>query len=105
MSAGWNLYIAYLSFFNQNVANCQNTLTVVAVRWRILLQDVRMRQMMMTDAGTTQDNVILPAPPVGGLPISHDWLDRMKLVRNRIILFTLPSGKKIYWLIQCLKSL
>ena len=29
----------------------------------------------MTDAGTTQDNLILPAPPVGALPI---WLDRMK---------------------------
>ena len=31
--------------------------------------------MCMTDAGTTQDNFILPAPPVGGLPISQDWLD------------------------------
>ena len=39
-----------------------------------------MCQMCMTDAGTTQDNFILPAPPVGGLPISKDWLDRMKLV-------------------------
>ena len=29
----------------------------------------------MTDADTTQDNFILPAPPVGGLPISQDWLD------------------------------
>ena len=29
----------------------------------------------MTDAGTTQDNFILPALPVGGLPISQDWLD------------------------------
>ena len=35
--------------------------------------------MCMTDAGTTQDYFILPAPPVGGLPISQDWLDRMKL--------------------------
>ena len=35
--------------------------------------------------GTTQDNFILPAPPVGGLPISQDWLDRMKFVRKRII--------------------
>ena len=32
----------------------------------------------MTDAGTTQDNFILPAPPVEGLPISQDWLDRWK---------------------------
>ena len=40
--------------------------------------------MCMTDAGTTQNNFILPALPVGGLPISQDWLDRMKLVRDRI---------------------
>ena len=32
----------------------------------------------------------LPAPPVGGLPISQDWLDRMKLVP-----IILPSGKDI----------
>ena len=50
-------------------------------------------QMSMTDAGTTQDNFILTAPPVGGLPISQDWLDRMKLVRNRTIPIILPSGK------------
>ena len=37
----------------------------------------------MTDAGSTQDNFILPAPPVGGLPLSQDWLDRMKLVHDR----------------------
>ena len=49
----------------------------------------------MTDAGTTQDNFILPAPPVGGLPISQDWIDRMKLVRNRTIPVILPSGKDI----------
>ena len=29
-----------------------------------------MRQMSMTDAGTTQDNFILPALPVGGLNCS-----------------------------------
>ena len=49
----------------------------------------------MTDAGTTQDNFILPAPPVRGLPISQDWLDRKKLVRNRTIPVILPSGKNI----------
>ena len=53
-----------MTALHQNVANCQNT------------------QMRMTDAGTTKDNFILPA---GGLPISQDWLDRMKLVRNRTI--------------------
>ena len=51
--------------------------------------------MHMTDAGMTQDNFILPAPPVGGLPISQDWLDRMKLVRDRTIPIILPSGKSI----------
>ena len=49
----------------------------------------------MTDAGTTQDNLILPSPPVGGLPISQDWLDRTKLVRNRTFPSILPSGKNI----------
>ena len=42
-----------------------------------------MGQMCMTDAVTTQDNFILPAPPVGGLPISQDWLDRIKLAHDR----------------------
>ena len=54
-----------------------------------------MGQMCMTDAGTTQDNFILPAPNVGGLPISQDRLDRMKLVRNRTLLIMLPSGNNI----------
>ena len=49
----------------------------------------------MTDAGTTQAYFILPAPPVRGLPISQDWLDRMKLVRDRTTPITLPSGKNI----------
>ena len=34
-----------------------------------------MGEICMTDAGTTQDNFILPAPPVRGLSISQDWLD------------------------------
>ena len=38
--------------------------------------------MCMTDAVTAQDNFILPAPPVGGLPISQDGLDRLKLVKS-----------------------
>ena len=37
-----------------------------------------------------QDNFILPALHVGGLPISQDGLDRMKLVRDRTIPNTLP---------------
>ena len=44
---------------------------------------------------TTQDNFILPAPPVGGLPISQDWLDRMKLVHDHTVPIILPSGKDI----------
>ena len=92
----------YLSFsfskmiaLNQNVANCLNTLTALTLKCMLLLQDVWMRQMCMTDAGTTQDNFILPAPPVGELPISQDWLDRTKLGLNRSIPITLPSGKNI----------
>ena len=54
-----------------------------------------MGQMSMSDVGTTQDNFILPAPPVGGLPIYQDWLDRMKLVRNRTIPIILPIGSNI----------
>ena len=56
--------------------------------------------MSMTDAGTTQGNFILPAPPVGELSISQDWLDRMKLVRNRTIPIILSNGKNIVALIQ-----
>ena len=42
-----------------------------------------------------QDNFIIPAPPVRGLPTYHDWSDRMKLVCNSTILIILPSGKNI----------
>ena len=49
----------------------------------------------MTDAGTTQDYFILPAPPVGGVPITQDWLDRMKLVHDRTVPIILPSEKDI----------
>ena len=54
-------------------------------------------KMCMTDVGRTQDNFILPALPVGGLPISQNRLDRMELVHDR----TIPI---IYLLIWCLKS-
>ena len=42
-----------------------------------------MCKMFVTDAGTTQDNFILPAPPVGGLSISQDRLDKIKRVFAR----------------------
>ena len=80
---------------HQNVANCQNILTALTLRWRIFPQDVWMGQMCMTDVGTTQDNFILPAPPVGGLPTSQDRLDKMKLVYDCTIPVILPSGKNI----------
>ena len=80
---------------HQNVTNCQNTLTVLTFRWRIFPQNIRIGQICMTDAGTTQDNFILLALPVGGLPISQDRLDRMKLVRDRTIPVTFPSGKNM----------
>ena len=57
----------------QNVANCQNTLKGLTLRWRIFPQDVLMGQMCMTDAGTTQS----------------PRLDRMKLARDRTILVIL----------------
>ena len=53
-----------------------------------------MGQMCMTDAGTTQDNFFPPAPPVGELPISQDWLDRMNLVHDHTPVIML-SGKNI----------
>ena len=49
----------------------------------------------MTDAGMTQDNFMHSALPVEGLPISQDWLDRIKLLRNRTIPIILSSGKNI----------
>ena len=54
-----------------------------------------MRQMSMADSCTTQYYFTLPAPPVGGLPISHAWRDRVKLVSNRTIPIVLPSGTNI----------
>ena len=54
-----------------------------------------MGQMCMTDAGTTQDNLILPALSVGGLPISQDRPDRMKFVHDRTIPIIFASGKNI----------
>ena len=80
---------------HQNVVNCQNTLIVLTLRWRIFAQDVWMSLMCLTNTGTTQDYFILPAPPVGGLPISQDRLDRMKLVHDHTIPIILPSGKNI----------
>ena len=102
-SVGWNTiplhHVCEISFvlakWLQNMTKCQNTLTVLTLRWKIFLQDVRVGQMYMTDVGTTQDNFILPAHPVVGLPISQNWLDRMKRIHDHIIPIILPSGKNI----------
>ena len=105
---GWNLndsttsllpnissYSSTMIALHQNVSNSQNTLTLLRLRWRIFPQDVCTGQMCMADAGTTHETFILPAPPVGGLPFSQDWLDRITLIRDRTIPITLPSGKNI----------
>ena len=105
MSEGFPYHISFTKYIfpfsskmialHQNVANCPNTLTVLTQRWRIFPQDIWMGQMCMTDAGTTQDYFILPAPPVGGLPVSQDRLHRMKLVCDRTTPIISPSGKNI----------
>ena len=48
--------------------------------------------IIINNFNTTQDQFILPAPPVGGLPISQDRLDNMKPVHDRTIPIILPSG-------------
>ena len=80
-------FLSKMIALHQNVANCQNKLTVLTLRWIIFPQDIWMGQMCMTNVGTTQD-FILPAPPVGRQPTP-----RMKLVRDRTIPVILPSGK------------
>ena len=87
-SVGWNLndsttsllpnisfpFLSKIIALHQNVANCQNTLTVFTISWGICRHDGCMGKMYVTNAD------IIPAPSVRGLPISHDQLDRMDLV-------------------------
>ena len=40
----------------------------------------------MTDAGTTQDNFILSAPPVGGLPIHGPIAPRANVLTTELLL-------------------
>ena len=92
----------YLSFFEQNEytpPKC-GELSEYSDSAHNELEDVSLRCMngsnkYITDADTTQDHFILPVLPVGGLPISQDRLDRMKLVRDRTILIILQSGTNI----------
>ena len=94
-------YQIYLSFFQQNYCTppkcgeLSEYTDSAHTEVDIFPQDIWMGQMCMTDAGTTQDYFILPALPVGELPISQDWLDRMKLVHDRTVPIILPSGKDI----------
>ena len=70
--------IPNISFLSCTLPKC-GELSKYTDNARTEVEDLSSRSMCMTDAGTTQDNFILPALPVGGLPISQDWFDRMKL--------------------------
>ena len=92
-------YTKYISLLEQNdctppnVANCQN-----ALRWRTFVQDKWMSQIYvgLTDAGTTQDKFILPAPHVEGLPISQDWLDTIIIITNVVVVAVTDAHNTIY---------
>ena len=58
---------------------------------KFFLQYVWKGQMFMTDSNTTQVSDILRNPPVG--LISHDFCDRVRLVRNYTVPGNLLSGK------------
>ena len=119
MSVGWNINdsttfllpnISFL-FFEQN--DCTQPKCVALSEYtdsaHTEVEDPSSRCLNVSDeydrCGHNEGNFILPAPPVGGLPISHDRLDGMKLVCNGTIPIILPSKQveRIYWLIQCLK--
>ena len=98
MSVGWNLNDSITSptkyifpFFHQN--DCTppkcGELSEYTDSAHTEVEDPSSR---CTNASDEYD---LPAPPVGGLPIFQDWLDRMNLVRNRAIPITLLSEKNI----------
>ena len=94
-------YQIYLSFLEQNYytpPKC-GELSEYTDSAHAEVEDLSSRYTNLSDAydrcGTTQGNFTLPAPPVRGLPISQDWLDRMKHVRNSTIPIILPSGMNI----------
>ena len=74
------------------MSNCRNTDSAHIVTE---VENLSSRCMNGSNADTTQNNFIFPAPPIGGLPISQDRLDRMKLVRDSTIPIILPSVKNI----------
>ena len=90
-------YQIYLSFLEQN--DCTppkcGELSEYTDSAHTEVEDLSSRYMNGSNAGMTQDNFILPAPLVGGLPISQDRLEGMKLVHDRTVPIILPSGKDI----------
>ena len=94
-------YQIYISFLEQN--DCTppkcGELSEYTDSAHTEVEDLSSRYMNGSNVydrcGTTQDNFILPAPRVGGLPLSQDWLDRMKLFHDRTIPIILPSIKDI----------
>ena len=75
-------YQIYLSFLDQNDCTQKKLgeLSEYTDSAHPEVEDLSSRYMDGSDVydrcGTIQDNFILPAPPVGGLPISQDRLDR-----------------------------
>ena len=92
-------YQMYSSFFQQNDCTPANSgeLSEYTDSAHTEVEDPSSRYMNPSDeydrCGHDTRHFILPAPSVGGLPISQDWLDRMKLARNRTIPITLPIRK------------
>ena len=70
---------------HQTVANCQNTLTVLTLRWRVFLWYVWMDQTYVTDVGTTQDNFI----PDLVMPHVTSWY------------LTLRHFREVYFIVVC----
>ena len=68
-----------LSFLDKNLLHTTKLYEYTDSAVEDLSSRCRMGQMCITDADTSQNNFILSAPPVGGLPISQDWRDTICL--------------------------
>ena len=44
-----------MTALHQNMANCQNTLTVLTLRWAVSLRDISVDRMCMTNSSTIQE--------------------------------------------------
>ena len=89
-----NIYISFLEQNDYTPPKC-GELSEYTDSAHTEVDDLSSRYMNGSDA---YDNFILPAPPVGELPISQDWLDRVKLVRNRTIPIILLCGLLLLFL-------